>query len=286
VVSVVFTGSEKAAAEGVSADGGLLRFTTGSEDNKAGNVWTLDSSGAPKLIADTYKYEKANNPDKGSRYGFVNTPASCIEQLGHDVPPPYTGVKESHPYATASANGITYVADAGGNDILAVSATGVVSTVAALKPVYVKITPGAADSLGLPKCVIGKKFGLEPVPTDIEVGPDGKLYVTSLPGGPEDPSLGANGRLLRINPGSGKVKTVTGGLITPTGVAVASNGDMYVTQLFLGVISKIKAGSSKAKPYVEVPLPAAVEATPQGLLATINAVPDKKPKGQVVTITP
>ena len=48
----------------------------------------------------------------------------------------------------------------------------------------------------------------------------------------------------------------------------------------------MKAGSSKLKPYVEVPLPAAVEATPTGLLATINALPGKKPKGQVVTITP
>jgi hypothetical protein len=285
--AVVFAGSKKAAAEGVSADGGVLRFTTGSPDNSAGKVWTLDPvSGAPVLVADTGKFEKANNPDKGNHYGFVGTPASCLKQLGHDVPPPYTGVKETHPYATASASGVTYVADAGGNDILAISATGVVSAVTVLKPVYAKITPSAADSLGLPDCTIGKRFGLEPVPTDIEVGTDGQLYVTSLPGGPEDPSLGANGRVLKINPATGKVTTLVSGLITPTGVAVASNGDIYVTQLFLGLISKIKAGSSKAKPYIQLPLPAAVEATPQGLLATIHAVPGKKPKGQVVKITP
>ena len=35
-----------------------------------------------------------------------------------------------------------------------------------------------------------------------------------------------------------------------------------------------------------MPLPAAVEVTPTGLLATINALPGKKPKGKVVTITP
>jgi streptogramin lyase len=138
----------------------------------------------------------------------------------------------------------------------------------------------------LPSCVVGKKFALEGVPTDIEVGPDGKLYVTSLPGGPEDGTLGANGRVLRINPATGKVTTVVGGLFTPTGVAVASNGDLYVAQLFPGVISKVKAGSSKLKPYLEVPLPAAVEATPTGLLATINALSETKPKGEVVTITP
>ena len=33
-------------------------------------------------------------------------------------------------------------------------------------------------------------------------------------------------------------------------------------------------------------LPAAVETTPTGLLATINALSGKKPKGKVVTITP
>jgi hypothetical protein len=286
VVSVVFPGSKKAAAEGVSADGGQLRFTTGSTDNKGGKVWTLDSAGAPLLIGDTYKYEKTANPDGDFAYGFLNTPQSCLSQLTDNFPASYSGVKETHPYATAYANGITYVADAGANAIFAISPTGVFSTVAALKPVKATISASAAEANKLPACTIGKKFALEAVPTDIEVGPDGQLYVTSLPGGPEDGSLGLNGRVLKINPASGKVKTLAAGLFTPTGVAVASNGDVYVAQLFPGLISKLKAGSSKLKPYAEVPLPAAVEATPTGLLATINALPGKKPKGQVVTITP
>jgi hypothetical protein len=87
-------------------------------------------------------------------------------------------------------------------------------------------------------------------------------------------------------PVSGKVRKVAGGLVSPTGVAVAGNGDIYVAQLFRGVISKIRAGTSKVRTYVKVPLPAAVETTPTGLLATINALPGKKPKGKVVTITP
>ncbi len=92
--------------------------------------------------------------------------------------------------------------------------------------------------------------------------------------------------MLRVHPTTGKVRTVASGLISPTGVAVADNGDHNVTQLFLGVISKIRAGSSKVRTYVRVPLPAAVETTPTGLLATIDALPMKKPKGKVVTITP
>jgi streptogramin lyase len=284
-VSVVYK-SRKAAPEGVSADGGVLRFTTGSNDNKAGKVWTLDGTGAPVLVADTFKHEKRTNPDKKVDYGFLNTPEKCLSQVPKTVPASYSGVKESHPYATAVAGGVTYVADAGANAVFAVAATGEVSTVAVIKPVKVKITPDSAKALGLPRCTIGKKYAFESVPTDIEVGPDGALYVTSLPGGPEDGSLGANGRVLKVNPASGRVSQVAGGLISPTGVAVAANGDIYVAQLFRGVISKIKAGKSKVRTYLEVPLPAAVETTPTGLLATINALPGKKPKGKVVTITP
>ena len=62
-----------------------------------------------------------------------------------------------------------------------------VSTVAALKPVKVKVTASRGRGHGLPSCTVGKKFAFEAVPTDVEVGPDGQLYVTSLPGGPEDP---------------------------------------------------------------------------------------------------
>jgi hypothetical protein len=286
--TVIFAGSKKAAAEGVSADGGVLRFTTGDSRNKGGKVWTLDANGAPQLIGDTFAYEKQANPDGKFKYGFLKTPKSCLSQLPKQVgPPTYSGHKESHPYATAVANGVTYVADAGANAVVAISPTGVFSTVAALKPVKLKVTAAAADANHLPTCTIGKKYAVEAVPTDVEYGPDGQLYVTSLPGGPEDPSLGANGRLLRIDPATGKVTTVADGLLSPTGVAVAANGDMYVAQLFPGLISKIKAGHSKVRTFVKVPFPAAVEVTPTGLLATAHSVPmGKKPKGQVITITP
>jgi sugar lactone lactonase YvrE len=283
-VSVVYK-SKKHGAEGVSADEGVVRFVTGSGDNKAGGVWTFDETGAPVMLGDTFKYEKKANPDGKFQYGPLNTPKSCLDKLPRSAQP-YKGVKETHAYSVASAGGVTYVADAGANAVLALSATGEFSTVAALKPVKVKITADAAEANHLPKCAVGRKFALEAVPTDIEVGPDGRLYVTSLPGGPEDASLGFNGRVLKINPATGRVKTLAGGFLSPTGVAVAANGDIYVAQLFLGVISRIKAGSATAKPYLEVPLPAAVEATPTGLLATIQALPDKKPAGQVVTITP
>jgi hypothetical protein len=284
-VTVIYK-SKKAPPEGVSSDGGVLRFTTGSNDNKAGKVWTLDNTGTPVLVGDTFKHEKRTNPDGKVTYGFLNTPEKCLAQVPKFIPANYPGIKESHPYATAVAGGITYVADAGANAIFAISATGEVSTVAVIKPAKVKITEEGAEALGLPSCTVGRRYAFESVPTDLEVGPDGSLYVTSLPGGPEDGSLGANGRVLKVSPATGRVMLVAGGLVSPTGVAVASNGDIYVSQLFRGVISKIRAGTSQVRTYLEVPLPAAVEATPTGLLATINALPGKKPKGKVVTITP
>jgi sugar lactone lactonase YvrE len=284
-ISVIYK-NRKAAPEGVSADGGVLRFTTGSDDNKAGKVWTLDNAGVPVLIGNTFKHERRNNPDGKIRYGFLNTPQWCLDKLPEFVPASYKGVKESHPYATAVANGITYVADAGANAVLAISATGVVSTVAVIKPAKVRITKAGAKANDLPACTIGRRYAFESVPTDVEVGPGGVLYVTSLPGGPEDGSLGANGRVLKVNPVSGKVRKVVGGLVSPTGVAVAGNGDIYVAQLFRGVISKIRAGTTRVRTYIKVPLPAAVETIPTGLLATIDALPGKKPKGKVVTITP
>jgi hypothetical protein len=285
-VSVIYK-SKHHGADGVSADGGVLRFVTGSNNNKSGGVWTLDANGAPVLLGDTWAYEKVANPDGKFKYGFLKTPKSCLAQLPPQVPGSYSGVKETHSYAVATANGISYVADAGANAILALNAQGQFSTVAALKPVKVKVTRSAAEANHLPNCTIGKKFALEAVPTDVEYGPDGQLYVTSLPGGPEDGSLGVNGRVLKIDPTTGHVSTIADGLLSPTGVAVASNGDIYVAQLFRGVISKIKAGRHKARTYLRVPFPAAVEVTPTGLLATINAIPmGPKPKGQVVTITP
>jgi DNA-binding beta-propeller fold protein YncE len=285
-VSVVYK-SKNHTADGVSADGGVVRFVTGSGNNKSGGVWGLDLTGAPVQLGDTYAYEKAANPDGKFKYGFLKTPKSCLDQLPKEIPGSYSGVKETHAYGVTTANGVTYVADAGANAVFALDAMGVFRTVAALKPVKVKVTASIAKALHLPSCVIGKKYALEAVPTDIEYGPDGQLYVTSLPGGPEDGSLGLNGRVLKIDPTTGHVSTVAGGLLSPTGVAVASNGDVYVAQLFRGVISKIKAGKHKARTYLRIPFPAALEVTPTGLLATINALPmGPKPKGQVVTITP
>jgi hypothetical protein len=281
--TVVFAGPKKAEVGAVSAVGGQLRFAVSQGDNEKGSVYTLDGTGAPVLVGDTGKAEKKQNPDGRYHYGFRNLPGSC--HLDPQMPIQTWGLEETHPYASTVINGTTYVADAGANAVFAFAPDGSVRSFM-VPAAVVKVTKTAAENLELPKCTIGRKFALEAVPTDIEAGPDGKLYVTSLPGGPEDGSFGAAGRVLKIDPTSGKARTVVDGLVSPTGVAVGANGDLYVAQLFPGLISKVAAGSHRAKPYAQLPLPADVEVVPGGLVATANALPGKKPKGQVVTITP
>ena len=243
---------EGRGAEGVSADGGVLRFTTGSSDNKAGEVWTLDADrSAVQLSATPSSYEKQANPDGKFKYGLLKTPKSCLAQLPRRCPARTPATRRPTPTPTAAANGVTYVADAGANAVLALSPTGSSPPSPRSSRSRSRSPSRRRRRTTLPPLPVGKKLALEAVPTDVEVGPDGQLYVTSLPGGPEDPSLGANGRVLRIDPATGKVTTVVEGLLSPTGVAVASNGDLYVAQLFLGEISKVKAGKHKAKTYAE-----------------------------------
>lgn len=284
--TVIYKGPKQAEVGAVSAVGGKLRFAVSEGNNAKGKVWTLDASGVPVLVANIGKHEKSDNPDGTVRYGFKSLSGSCASQVPEYIPTAYEGVKETHPYATTTVGDVTYVADAAANAIFSVSAAGVVDTVAVVPPASVRVTAAAAEANGLPACTIGKVYRFESVPTDVEVGPDGRLYVTSLPGGPEDGSLGAQGRVLKVNPSTGRVKTLVSGLVSPTGLAVSATGDLYVAQLFMGVISRIKAGSTKVRPYVEVPLPADVEVTSTGLVATIKALSGRKPKGQVVQITP
>ena len=154
-----------------------------------------------------------------------------VKQIG---PPVYSGIVESHPYATYTTGEGAYLADAAGNDILWIRNDGKIKTVAVLPPTPAIITAEAADASGIPECAVGLEYWFEPVPTDVELGPDGWLYVSSLPGGPEDGSLGALGRVYKVNPKSGKVKMVADGFVSTVDVAVANNGDIYVAELFTG----------------------------------------------------
>src|SRR5690606_8336302 len=141
--------------------------------------------------------------------------------------------------------------------ILEVRLDGSIRAVAVLPPQQLEVTQELADAQGLPPCVVGHSFGFEPVPTDVEVGPGGMLYVTTLPGGPEDPSLGARGAVWKVNPRTGAFQRIASGLAGPTNLAIGRSG-IYVTELFANRVSVLRHG--QPVPVLELTEPAAIEA--------------------------
>lgn len=132
----------------------------------------------------------------------------------------------------------------------------------------------------------GVDYVLEPVPTDVAIGPDGWLYVSSLPGGPEDGSLGANGSVYRVNPITGAVQERVTGLVSPTGLAFDGAGNMYIASLFGGGVFKVAAGSQTAQMFLAAALTADVTFKGSTLYATTNALPgeNEPPNGKLVAL--
>lgn len=245
--------------------------------------------GERSAVANLGKFEKAENPDGDVTYGAPTVSEECASQFPTGegtLPPQYEGIVESHPYGTAAVGRQAYVADAAGNTILRVGRNGSVESVAVLPPIPVEITAEVAEGLGFPECSVGHDYNFEPVPTDVEMGPDGLLYVTSLPGGPEDGTV--PGGVFTVDPASGEVAEVASGLVSATGLDVAPNGDVYVSELFAGKITRIPAGGGEPSTYLEVPLPAAVEIkgrhlyTTENVLTGLSGEPGDVPAGKVV----
>ncbi len=265
----VFAASKRNTEVGaVSFRDGKVTFATTWRTE--GKVWRLGKKGKAKLLGNVGRFEKNKNPDADVVYGLRDVDESCASQWPTEDlgPASYEGIVETHPYATEMTATTTYVADAAGNTILGLSG-GKVSVVSVLPGIPVEIP---ADMPGVPECAVGQDYWFEPVPTDVERGRDGMLYVTSLPGGPEDGSLGANGSVFRVDPATGDAERIVSGLMSPTGMDVAPNGDLYVTQLFGGSIVRVPEGSSTPEPYKSVPLPADVEWRAGRIFATTNVL--------------
>ena len=261
------------------ADDGTFAYTT-SRTDASGFAHTdaqliIKKAGRPDVVADLLAYETAKNPDQKNTYGLAPG-TDCADGrawLGQMTggPSTYTGIIDSHPYAVASlGHGSWAVADAGANAILRVSATGQVSTIAVLPPQKTTITQALLDSASVDengdpvpvpdsaKCLIGKSYGFEPVPTDVEVGPLGQMWVSTLPGGPEDPSLGARGSVYLVNPGSGWSFRLATGFAGATNLAVTPDGTTYVSEFFGGKITKVSLWGAKST-FKTVDSPLALE---------------------------
>jgi hypothetical protein len=235
--------------------------------------------------ADTLAYEQANNPDSVNTYGIAHPTACQSDLLAPLGGANYTGLIDSHAYSLAAWGHKWLVADAGGNDLLSVDGRGNISTVAVFPPQKIKITQAFLDANFPPgtdtSCLVGARYGFEPVPTDVEVGRDGFLYVTTLPGGAEDDSLGANGAVWRVNPRTGAVCKIASGFLGATNLAL-SHGKIYVTELFAGRVSLVKG--HHARPYVDLPGAVSIEAGRHGTLYAGTLDPTFQGPGSIVRI--
>jgi len=196
-------GTEVVGPAGVAVVDGTVYVVTGgvgpgtpAVDPMAGraSVWSIDAStGEGTVVADLEAFERTNNPDPN----FI----------------------DSDPYGmVAGTDGMLYVAEAGGNDILKVDpSTGEVSLLA--------VIPGLPGQEANPNR--GGASEIDPVPTGLAWAPDGGLYVSTLSGGPFIPGTAA---LMHVAM-DGTVTTVASGLTMLGDVTVAPDGTIYVVTM-------------------------------------------------------
>lgn len=209
-------------------------------------------------LADLGAFEEEHDPDGDVLYGVHDLTDECaaqwpVEQIG---PPEYTGDVNPNPYALAVTPWGVYVADAGANTLMLVTWWGTIHVVTLFGPQPLEITADFADANGVPDCAVGHTYYTNAVPTDIEVTPRGG-YVSLLPGGPEDPSAGARGTVMRVNLRSGHASALSTGFLGATDLAVSPRGQVYVTELFGGRVSRLTPGGPVT--VAEFDQPVAVE---------------------------
>lgn len=276
---VLDTGPEGYSSAGVSRDRGTTYYTlaagaaTANPETNISLLKSIDRNGTIETIADISAYEYSANPDSVNTYGFEDLDAACAAQLPPGFVATYTGTPDSNPYASLPTDGNSvFVADAGMNAIVEVDLDdGSISTVAVLPPRPLTVTAELAASVEFPACTVGAVYNLEPVPTDIEWGPDGTLYATSLPGGPE--GLAALGTVFAVDTDTGASEVAATGFAGATGLAVNDNGDLFVAELFGNRISVVPAGTDIPELFLEVNQPAAVELRGSALYASVDVLP-------------
>lgn len=242
-----------------SRDGRTMAIASGSPMGTARQRVTFVRGGRVRVVADILAYERRVNPDRNVTYGVIaggNPTCNAALSKMTGSPATYKGIVDSHPYQLAPLRGGAFaLADAGINAILRIGPRGGISTIALLPRQLITLTGAQAGALGVPSCA-GVTYAFEPVPTDVERGPRGSLLVSTLPGGPESPALGARGSVYRIK--HGVVRKVAGGFLGATNLAVTRRR-VYVTEFFAGKITKIGAGGRITK--YRIPGAVSIEAT-------------------------
>lgn len=270
------------AAVAVDPRTGALAYASSNGDHSKTTL-TITRPGHRTVVADLSAFERKHNPDGRTQYG-VRNPSQCVQDAfaAMGVPATYRGTVDSHPYAvTALGGGSWAVADAGGNDVLKVDSRGRVSLIAVLPSQPLTVTAEFAAASGLPACTVGITYNFEAVPTDVETGRHGALYVSTLPGGPEGPG-GLSGSVYTIDRWAHPHRLATG-FAGATNLAVDAKGEVYVAELWAGRLSTIRHG--QPQPVLDLPGIVAVEYANGHLYAsTAPAVTGADGPGTVVLL--
>jgi hypothetical protein len=89
-----------------------------------------------------------------------------------------------------------------------------------------------------------------------------------------------------VDPVGGAVTRIAGGLVSPVGLAIASDGTAYVSMLFAGLLMKQELGG-RPVPFAEVTAPGDVELHGDYLYVTetdLTGDPAAPPAGKVLRL--
>ena len=134
---------------------------------------------------------------------------------------PAGGPVDTDPFGILALPGKQIVADAGGNDLLEISANGQIQTLAVFPNQMVPAPP----FLHLPP---GTLIPSEPVPTTVVLGPDGAYYVGQLTG---FPFQAGSANIFRVPPQGGIPVVALSGFTNIISIAFGADGSLYVLEI-------------------------------------------------------
>lgn len=214
-----------------SARGNYFVATGGPDQAVGAGVWHVSRGGA-RLVGDIHEYETTVDPD-------VNATGAWKDPACEFVPDQFSVGPQSNPYHMARLDGNSVLlADAAGNSLLEVGKNGNIDLVTILPPASDGDPANSDNWLVLFPLDADTDCYVQPVPTSVDVGPDGAYYVGELTGAtPEGVPATGWSRVWRIEPGaenvvcpSGDCQPVIEGLTSVIDLTFGPDGHLYVVE--------------------------------------------------------
>ncbi len=194
---------------------------------KGAGVWRV-SQGSARLIGDIESFETNNDPDALEGPQWKDIRCELDPAQGFSAGP------QSNPFhLTVRSGSEALVADAAGNTLLSAKTNGDVDWVAVFTPPV----DASGDYRVLFTLPDGTDCYVQPVPTSVDIGPDGAIYVGELTGAIAGGLPVGLSRVWRIEPGANNVvcpsvacQQVISGLTSVIDLAFGPDGMLYVLE--------------------------------------------------------